>query len=287
MDAVLRAAFAALLAAGPAVQAAGDEVAPPAVRVSVAPSGVSVSARAAPLEDVLRELSRVTGVAVYFEEALDSRITRRPTTLALRDIPVEDAFRRVLRDTNFIVGYGADRLDQVRVFGQGSGPFNRLAVPPGRPAGGAGQPPPAVAAGRDATAADVPALESAALTHPDPEQRLSALTRLSDVADESRTREVALAVLDRDQHSDVLREALTIIEMQEQLPRDRLMRFAASGRPAELRIQVLDILADSGTNDAAFRQLVTVLARDQDEEVRQRALEILEDLEGDGTAAGR
>lgn len=281
-------ALTLFLASGAAALGAEDEPPRPPLRVLSGPSGISVQAQAVPLDEVLRELSRVTGVAVYFEAGLDTRVTRRPTSLALQDAKVEEAFRRVLRDVNFIVGYGPDRVEEVRVFGGGSGtgPFNRLAaLPPSmarRPRVGPPrlQGPLASQDAGDEAELDAPALEQAALTHPDPEERASALSRLSEL-DEGRTREVALAILDRDQNVQVLREALNLLEMQDQLPRERLMRFVAAPRPAEARIQALDMLADSGTNDAAFRRLVSTLAKDQNDEVRQRALEILEDLEGE------
>jgi hypothetical protein len=289
MKAVLL-AVVVLVASGTAVARADDEPARPVLSVKSTPSGLSVQAQAVPLDEVLREVARVTGVSVFFEASLDPRATRRPTTLALRDAKVEDVLRRVLRDINFVVAYGPDRLEEVRIFGSGTGtgPFNRLAMAPATGGGRSriGPPPRSVPPGPrlqddDAAEPDAPTLEKAALSHPDPLERASALSRLSDVADETKTREVALRVLDRDQSPEVLREALNLLETQDQLPREQLMRFAAGSRPAESRVQALDMLADSGTNDAAFRGLVTTLSKDSNAEVRQRALEILEDLEGD------
>ena len=257
----------------------GLEPPPPVPKAQVAAgrSGVSITAKDVPLEDLLRELSRVTGLAVYFEAGLDPGITRRPTTITVTSAPLEEVLRRLLRDTSFIAGSGgADRVDEVKILASGVGPFTRLEAPPSAP-GSRGRGPvvdPSPTDGeRTAT------LAAAALTHPDPAERASALARLSEVSDEGRAREVAMATLDREQHPDVLREALNILELQDELPRERLMRFVTASYPSESRMQALDLLADSGTNDAAFRRLVTALTRDQSEAVRQRAREILEDLD--------
>jgi hypothetical protein len=258
----------------------GFETAPsvPKAEVTAGRSGVSITAKDVPLEDLLRELSRVTGLSVYFEAGLDPRITRRPTTIAVTNTPLEEVLRRLLRDTSFIAGSGAaDRVDEVKILASGAGPFTRLEAPASAP-GSRGR----VPAGRPAATPDgenTATLEAAALTHPDPAERASALARLGEVSDEGRAREVAMAALDREQHPDVLREALNILELQDELPRERLMRFVTASYPSESRVQALDLLADSGTNDAAFRRLVTALTRDQSESVRERAREILEDLD--------
>jgi hypothetical protein len=255
----------------------------PAIQVKTArPGTVSITASEVALEDLLREVSRVTGLAVYFETGMDSRVTRRPTSITVRDAPLDDVLRRLLRDTSYVVGYGADRIDEVKIFASGAGPFTRLAVASGGPGHGSpsprGRPSPSAS---PAAPVDAAGLETAALNHPDPAERAAALSRLGEMSDEARAREVALSALDREQHPDVLREALNVLEMQDELPRERLMRFIEASHPPQSRMQALDLLADSGTNDAAFRRLVTSLTRDQNEEVRQRAREILEDLDVD------
>jgi hypothetical protein len=269
-----------LLTAGSAWAAGSEPATPgPAAKVTVTrPGAVTITAAEVPLEDLLREMSRVTGLAVYFESGMDDRVTRRPTTITVKNAPLDDVLRRLLRDTSYIVGYGgADRIDEVRIFASGTGPFTRLAVPPGGSGHGAQR----SRAAAPRPPADAASLETAALTHPDPAERAAALSRLAELSDEGKVREVALAALDREQHPDVLREALNALEMQDELPRERLMRFVEAAYPAESRIQALDLLADSGTNDAAFRRLVTALTRDQNEELRERAKEILEDLDVD------
>jgi hypothetical protein len=293
MKAALR-ALVLVLVAGAVPASAQDEIrARPIARVLSGPSGVSVTAEAVPLDDLLREVSRVTGIAVFFESSLPSSVVRRPTSVAVRDAPLEAVLKRVLRDINFIVSYGPERADAVRIFGQGGGPgpFTRLGV-----GSAAGRRPDSSADAQaqrseedSDSADDIPTLERAALTHPDPAQRASAMQRLSEIGEEGRARNVALAALDRDQDTEVLREALNLLETHDSLPRESLMRFASGSRPAELRLQALDMLADSGTTDAAFRSLVTALARDPSEEVRQRAQELLEDLDlkGENAIRGR
>jgi hypothetical protein len=246
-----------------------------ALRVTASRTGVSVTAREAPLEDLLRELSRATGVAVYFETNLDRRITRQPVTVSYRNTSVESVLRHILKGTSFVFGYGPDRLDEVRVFASGAGPYNRLApATAGRARGGS------PGAGTDEEQ-EIAKLEKAALSDTDPGERASALARLGMLTDEARARSVALSVLDREQDLEVLREALNILELQDEVPRERLMTFVNGARPAEVRLQALDLLADTRSGDAAFRRLVSGLTRDRDAEVRERARELLEELDDD------
>jgi hypothetical protein len=282
------AALLLLLTAGTAPALAQDEEPPAGVqsaprrplRVTLSPKGLSVTAQDVPLDAVLREVSRVSGVAVYLEAGLDPTTTRTPTSAALKDLPIEEVLKRLLRDKNFVFGYRADRIDQVRIFGTGSGPFNRLASNVGSPAAGgrrAGVPGRAVRG--DGPEADAAALESAALTHPDPAERARALSRLSDTGEDERARDAALSVLDRDQDPEVLREALAVLESSDSVPVDRVMRFASSAQQPDLRLQALELLTEHGGNSAAVRRFVQGLTRDGNAEIRERAQEILEELD--------
>jgi hypothetical protein len=260
-----------------------------ALRVTQGPRGLSVVARATPFSDLLREISRVTGIAVYLEAALDPAAVRAPVDVTFTDVPVDEALKRVLRNKSFVVGYRGNRIDQVKIFDIGTGPFNRLTPLPDR--GTAARlrsrfPDPAAAAAGPADP-DLATLETTALSHSDPAERLRAVSELTGVDDEARAAEVALAVLERDPDPDVLEEALNVLEFQDTVPVDRVLRFASSGdRPARLRLQALEMLGNQGVTDPAFRRVVQTLVTHQDEEVRERAQQILEDLD-DAAAEAR
>jgi HEAT repeat protein len=138
---------------------------------------------------------------------------------------------------------------------------------------------PGRAARGDGPEADATALEAAALTHPDPAERARALSRLSDTGEDERARDAALSVLDRDQDPEVLREALAVLESSDSVPVDRVMRFASSAQQPDLRLQALELLTEHGGNSAAVRRFVQGLTRDGNAEIRERAQEILEELD--------
>lgn len=258
-----------------------DEEPERTLKVRQTSDGLSVEARRVPFGELLQAISRATGIRVYLEAGLDAEALAAPQDVTFKDLPIEEALKRVLRSRNFVVGYRSDRVDEVRIFhGAGVGPFTPL--PAGRAQARRRAPvrPVTSSSSSEPTAADIARLEETALSHADPEERSRALSELSDVADEAKTRETALAVLERDPHPEVLEEALNILESQEDVPADRVLRFASSDRPSKLRVQALEMLKDqeAATPDQ-IRQAAQALARDPDEEVRERALQILEDLE--------
>jgi hypothetical protein len=63
------------------------------------------------------------------------------------------------------------------------------------------------------------------------------------------------------------------------VPLDPLMKFATTNREAYLRVQALEILGEHGKKDARVNALLLTLStRDPDEEVRESAKTLLEDL---------
>ena len=86
---------------------------------------LSVSATDASLEDVVREVARVVGAEVKGTVA-----TPRQVTIALEEMPLEDALRRVLGEQPYSLRYERDKLVEVALVDVGS-PARK--VPAGAP----------------------------------------------------------------------------------------------------------------------------------------------------------
>ena len=87
---------------------------------------LSVSATDASLEDVVREVARVVGAEVKGTVA-----TPRQVTIALDEMPLEEALRRVLGDQPYSLRYDRDRLVELALVDVGSPARNVPAGAPG------------------------------------------------------------------------------------------------------------------------------------------------------------
>src|SRR5262249_13176831 len=127
---------------------------------------LSVSATDTPIEDVVREVARVAGI-----EVKGAAPKPRQVTIALENVPLEDALRRLFGEQPFSLRYQGDRLSEIALVDVGS-PAARSPVraAPGiaLPNGDHYFPPPEARVVRNPTAAQLEAarVEFEAAQHP-------------------------------------------------------------------------------------------------------------------------
>jgi hypothetical protein len=252
-----------------------------ALSVSYHDSRLSVMAQSVPLREILRELGRATGMQVKLEAGMDQALLGAATTVTIAPAPVDEALRRLLRNVNFIVVSPASGPDELRIYRDGKGPYTRLSsrpptiVPPAAP-------PLARARATPLSAAEMAQLRNSALWNTDPGERSRALSRLSAFTDSSFARETALTALERERDSMVIDTAMALLRLQESVPIAPILRFASAGdRPGELRAQALELANEHGREDPTLRRVLRILANDRDEDVRDTAQRILQDIESD------
>ncbi len=233
---------------------------------------LTVDAQAAPFAELLRELGRTMRITVAVDPGPDAAT---PITATFNDVPVEDALRRLLRGRNFTIEYGAAGIDEVHVYQEGavsrtSGAWR--ADPPSR----------ARSYARLARAAaeeqeDLNTLERTALDAAEPDERMGALSTISAL-DNTRARDIAIALLTRDDDEEVLSTAVRILRQQEPVPLEPLLSVALSGKPVRVRIEALQAASADGRTDRRLLGALKSLMSDQDEEVRETAKQLLDDL---------
>jgi len=84
------------------VYAAGAAPTAP-VSVEVRAGRLSVRSEGAPLRAILDRVAAATGVVIHSAEPLDE-----PTSIELRDMPIDEALRRLLRSRNTLIVYGQE-----------------------------------------------------------------------------------------------------------------------------------------------------------------------------------
>ena len=244
---------------------------PTTLNVTLHDARLSVNARAASLQHILAEISRVSGISVYLEAGLETQLGDETTTVALEDLTVEEGLRRLLRHKNFIFAYSSTGLAEVKVYVEGTGDFHRLPVETQR----SGERGPAAQQG-------AVRLRAEALGNPDALERSRALSRLAESGNLKLAVETALEVLERERDSEVLESALDLLLGAESVPLDPILKLAASAREVELRVQALEILGEHGKRDPRVSELLKTLAKsDKDNEVRETAESLLEDIESE------
>lgn len=251
-----------------------------ALSVSYSDSRLSVMAQSVPLREILRELGRATGMQVKLEAGMDQAVLGATTTVTIAHAAVDEALRRLLRNVNFIIVSPASGPDELRIYRDGKGPYTRLSSRPAtiQPAAA----PLARARATPPSAAEIAQLQNTALWNTDPGERSRALSRLSAFTDSSFARETALTALERERDSMVIDTAMALLRLQESVPIAPILQFASAGdRPGELRAQALELANEHGREDPTLRRALRILANDRDEDVRDTARRILQDIESD------
>lgn len=92
--------------------------------------------------------------------------------------------------------------------------------------------------------------------------------------------EAAIEALRRPADDGRVERALDVFRDVEGAPLEPLLEFAAAGRDADLRNQALEVLVERGRGDPRVHELLRrVAARDRDEDARETARALLENLE--------
>jgi hypothetical protein len=247
-----------------------------------------VSARAAPLEDVLAEVATASGVRIEMESApLPSGET---VTLTVEGISLEDGLRRILGKQGFVLVYSPAGLAEVRVYRGPSARAARDADPDIEVGESVPRELPPAAVGRRrarrnvAAAPENPAelarLRAEALSGPDPASRATAFITLSTSRDRALARETALTALRAEREETVLQSALTLLLRQGAVPVDAVLPLAGRDRAAGVRLLALQLLVRDGARDPRVTGLLTELAgAEPDPAVRETARELLQGLE--------
>ncbi len=248
---------------------------------------LSVSARAAPLEDVLAEVATASGVRIEIESA--PLASGETITLTVEDVSLEDGLRRILGKQGFVLFYSPAGLAEVRVYPGPSVGVARDAdpdvevgesVPRALPPGTVGRRTRRPVAAAPEDPAELARLRTEALSGPDPAMRATALVTLSASRDRALARETALAALRGEREETVLQSALTLLMRQGAVPVDAVLPLAGTDRAAGVRLLALRLLVRDGARDPRVTGLLTELAgAEPDPAVRETARELLQDLE--------
>ena len=282
---------------------------PPSLRVSLEAGRLSVAARDVPLHRVLSEIGRRSGAAIYVEATVEPELTAASTSLVFEARPLEEGLRLLLRERHFVLVYSADGLAEIRVYGDGTGEFRRLAggtetrraerraAKAARKAAATPERQALREAVRsaeqsadlsqgipqDGPLADLAPFRAQALTDPDPMRRTTGLYEMVKRGSQRLVAETALEMLDRERDPELLQIALDLVSAQESVPLDPIVRLARSEAAPAVRIEALNVLAiEGGGEDARVTELLGHLAKnDKDSGVRRAAQRLLQDLEGE------
>jgi len=257
--------LAVLIAASPA---GSKEVGGPTVILQE--GRLSVSAVNAPLNQILAEISRLSGIRI----SLDGQIAPGETvTVAFDALPLDEGLGRLLRGKNYVLVYSPSGLAEMGVYAEGSAdsrpvaPAGPLRSPKAR-ARAKGDRPQKVG---EKDPAELARAQTEALEHRDPLKRIAALDKLALARDKALSLETGLKVLASESEPRVLEAAMDLlIRSREPVALDPILKMAAHPDPA-LRRRAL-VLLDRNKGDPRVRDLLTTLAgEDQDRTIRETA----------------
>src|SRR5881296_2694421 len=177
----LAALMLSALVGGGAVGRLGAE---PSVVVQMEGDRLSVSAEEVPLKDIVAEIGRATSIKISGEARLDPQVANQAQTVRFHELKVEEAFRRLLPDHNFVVVHSSDGIEvDIHAPGQGGQPASqgaRTAGPapaaPTAPQAAPTAPQAAPSAPQAAPSPDPITLRATALSDPDPRRRAQAMS---------------------------------------------------------------------------------------------------------------
>jgi hypothetical protein len=243
------------------------DVVTPAVTVNVVRGRLSLEARAASLPEILDAIADRTDLRVQLDRPAEALLDSAPITITLRDVPVEEALRRLLRGRDFVLVSGSGRPAEARLYS------HREASPAASPAASPGSAPPGEAIDRT----NVAALRRQALDDPNPRVRARALEGLAANADHQAARDAVLAVLERESNAGLLQRALDIVGGDATIPLEPLVKLALANPSPEVRVKALTQLAGHVARDPRARTtLEAAAAEDATPSVRDAARALLQ-----------
>jgi hypothetical protein len=241
---------------------------------------LSVHAREVPLQLILTQISRVSGISIRVDRAEAARLGQALTTVDFEAVNLDDALRRLLNAENLILVYSASGLEEARVYRAGERRSEERTVE-------ASALPSGLSIDRMARldvahetheVARVARLRTEALGHDDVRRRSRALEALVGGADQQAALETMVEVLERESDSAFLRRALDIARKQEGLPLEPLVKLALNSPDPAVRVQALKLLNERGRQDSRVRGVLGTAANDPDVSVRQAAVRLLRKL---------
>jgi hypothetical protein len=258
--------LAVLIAASPA---GSKEIGGPTVILQE--GRLSVSAVNAPLDQILAEISRLSGIRI----SVDGQVAPGETiTVAFDALPLDEGLGRLLRGKNYVLVYSPSGLAEMGVYAEGSADSRPVAAAVPRPStrarararGDRPQKAPETAP------AELARAQAEALEHRDPRKRIAALDKLALARDRALGLETGLKVLASEGEPKVLEAAMDLlIRIREPVALDPILKMAAHPDPA-LRRRALVLLDKNGKGDPRVTDALTTLAgNDQDQTIREAA----------------
>ena len=86
---------------------------------------LSVHVQAVPLQQILTQISRVSGVRIRLDAAVAPWRGRALITIDFDAISLDDGLRLLLREENLILLYSGSALEEARVYGPADGGFRQ------------------------------------------------------------------------------------------------------------------------------------------------------------------
>jgi HEAT repeat protein len=227
---------------------------------------MSIQSTGAPLKEILGEMGEKSSIVV---ELKDVEAAERSLSIDLKSALPARAFRKVLRDLNYVFVYSGDRLSQVLILPRGAeisqrqpakesqstksdeGRFDRIEKGPPK-------------AKREPMALK-------RKTDPRVRAELAAIAELEESDDDPRSI-ATLGNLLADPSPDVRSAALSALTDKEGPLATRMIRRGLNDRNPELRIEALEALAERNDIESLRRGMT-----DSNEDVRERAAELLEE----------
>jgi HEAT repeats len=218
---------------------------------------MSIQSTGAPLKEILGEMEEKSGIVVDLK---DPEAAERSLSIELKSALPALAFRKVLRDLNYVFVYSGNRLSQVLILPRGAEISQRQ--PAKEPQSTKSDEGPAKAK------RELMALKGK--TDPRVRAELAAITELEESDDPSSI--ATLGNMLADPSPDVRAAALSALTAKEGPLATRMIRRGLNDRNPELRIEALEALAER--NDVeSLRGGMT----DSNEDVRERAADLLEE----------
>jgi hypothetical protein len=278
---VLAATVLVLIGWGPVRAQAGP------LTVEVTQSTLSVNADDVPLAEVLLAIGQRAKARILIESILEDQVGKERVTTSFADLTMDDGLRRILKNRNFILGFGPGGVDEIRVYVDGGTGFRDLTAPPREAMGPTGPSRPTGSmrrrGAREAPVEDrarLAQLRQVTLTSTDATARLEALEELSETQDTAYLLDTVVEALGRERDAKVLEGLLDVVQDRGPISVAPLRALVTSDRDGAARAQALEILADYAGSDPSTRTLLQTLSRsDPSERVRDIAQTLLESLE--------
>jgi HEAT repeat protein len=237
------------------VAAAGQNE--PALFVDVNGGSATVIANDVPVRDVLEEIAMQSGIIVYSRSALDTN-----ATYSIKEEPVPDLIRRILKQHNFTLHYVSDTTTGVPVFGSRLWIFADDATST-TPLWSVGRPV------RDWT------LRYAA---GDPEKnRLRAISSSATQEDKTSVAPELIAAMN-DPSVAVREEAVYGLSESDDVAAVEYLKNSLYDPDKRVRVAAITALADSGNDEATVA--LSDLLQDNDASIRSEVIHALADIGG-------